>query len=180
MLRLVENHSLPRTAAFFDLDKTVIAKSSTLTFSKSFYQGGLINRHAQAFGRVARTVDFGLYSSEFADRGSRTITGGRPLHARLPVVGLTARAGAAGATAHGGVHRRGPGPGFGARPVGARSAPLRPPARGGQFTPFARPGPTGASGSSSGGVMGRQTSNLVSPGCEYALMSPWCLLTTIR
>ena len=42
--RGVENHSLPRTAAFFDLDKTVIAKSSTLTFSKSFYQGGLINR----------------------------------------------------------------------------------------------------------------------------------------
>jgi HAD superfamily hydrolase (TIGR01490 family) len=46
MLRVVENHSLPRTAAFFDLDKTVIAKSSTLTFSKSFYQGGLINRRA--------------------------------------------------------------------------------------------------------------------------------------
>ncbi|HET9382294.1 MAG TPA: HAD-IB family hydrolase [Streptomyces sp.] len=44
MLRAVENHSLPRTAAFFDLDKTVIAKSSTLTFSKSFYQGGLISR----------------------------------------------------------------------------------------------------------------------------------------
>jgi HAD superfamily hydrolase (TIGR01490 family) len=42
----VENHSLPRTAAFFDLDKTVIAKSSTLAFSKSFYQGGLINRRA--------------------------------------------------------------------------------------------------------------------------------------
>ncbi|MFD3423949.1 HAD family hydrolase [Streptomyces decoyicus] len=46
----VENHSVPhstpRTAAFFDLDKTVIAKSSTLTFSKSFYQGGLINRRA--------------------------------------------------------------------------------------------------------------------------------------
>ncbi|MCS0639267.1 HAD-IB family hydrolase [Streptomyces sp. LP05-1] len=46
MLRSVENHSLPRTAAFFDLDKTVIAKSSALTFSKSFYQGGLINRRA--------------------------------------------------------------------------------------------------------------------------------------
>jgi HAD superfamily hydrolase (TIGR01490 family) len=46
MLWLVENHSMPRTAAFFDLDKTVIAKSSTLTFSKSFYQGGLINRRA--------------------------------------------------------------------------------------------------------------------------------------
>ncbi|MTE20202.1 HAD-IB family hydrolase [Streptomyces sp. TRM43335] len=44
--RPVENHSLPRTAAFFDLDKTVIAKSSTLTFGKSFYQGGLINRRA--------------------------------------------------------------------------------------------------------------------------------------
>ncbi|WSK91696.1 HAD-IB family hydrolase [Streptomyces sp. NBC_00597] len=39
-------HSSPRTAAFFDLDKTVIAKSSTLTFSKSFYHGGLINRRA--------------------------------------------------------------------------------------------------------------------------------------
>ncbi|MFF0477928.1 HAD family hydrolase [Streptomyces sp. NPDC004284] len=46
MLGLVENHSLPRTAAFFDLDKTVIAKSSTLTFSKSFYRGGLISRRA--------------------------------------------------------------------------------------------------------------------------------------
>ncbi|MEU5267414.1 HAD family hydrolase [Streptomyces hygroscopicus] len=46
MLSVVENHSLPRTAAFFDLDKTVIAKSSALTFSKSFYQGGLINRRA--------------------------------------------------------------------------------------------------------------------------------------
>ncbi|MFH0243105.1 HAD family hydrolase [Streptomyces sp. HK10] len=46
MLNLVENHSLPRTAAFFDLDKTVIAKSSALTFGKSFYHGGLINRRA--------------------------------------------------------------------------------------------------------------------------------------
>ncbi|MEV5507637.1 HAD family hydrolase [Streptomyces orinoci] len=46
MLGGVENHSLPRTAAFFDLDKTVIAKSSALTFSKSFYQGGLINKRA--------------------------------------------------------------------------------------------------------------------------------------
>ena len=32
------------TAAFFDLDKTIIAKSSALAFSKSFYAGGLINR----------------------------------------------------------------------------------------------------------------------------------------
>ncbi|MFJ8040527.1 HAD family hydrolase [Kitasatospora sp. NPDC096147] len=35
-----------RTAAFFDLDKTIIAKSSALAFSRPFYQGGLINRRA--------------------------------------------------------------------------------------------------------------------------------------
>lgn len=34
------------TAAFFDLDKTIIAKSSTLAFSRPFYQGGLINRRS--------------------------------------------------------------------------------------------------------------------------------------
>ncbi|GGZ85691.1 HAD family hydrolase [Streptomyces echinoruber] len=56
MLRGVENHSLSRTAAFFDLDKTVIAKSSTLTFSKSFYQGGLINRRAMLRTAYAQFV----------------------------------------------------------------------------------------------------------------------------
>jgi HAD superfamily hydrolase (TIGR01490 family) len=35
-----------RTAAFFDLDKTIIAKSSTLVFSKPFYDQGLL--HARA------------------------------------------------------------------------------------------------------------------------------------
>jgi HAD superfamily hydrolase (TIGR01490 family) len=35
-----------RTAAFFDLDKTIIAKSSVLAFGRPFYQGGLINRRA--------------------------------------------------------------------------------------------------------------------------------------
>ena len=35
-----------KTAAFFDLDKTVIAKSSTLAFSKPFFDQGLINRRA--------------------------------------------------------------------------------------------------------------------------------------
>jgi HAD superfamily hydrolase (TIGR01490 family) len=35
-----------RSAAFFDLDKTVIAKSSTLAFGRPFFQGGLINRRA--------------------------------------------------------------------------------------------------------------------------------------
>src|ERR1700756_2835254 len=34
----------PRTAAFFDLDKTIIAKSSTLAFSKPFFAQGLLNR----------------------------------------------------------------------------------------------------------------------------------------
>jgi HAD superfamily hydrolase (TIGR01490 family) len=33
-----------RAAAFFDLDKTVIAKSSALAFGRPFYHGGLINR----------------------------------------------------------------------------------------------------------------------------------------
>lgn len=36
----------PRTAAFFDLDKTVIAKSSTLAFSRPFFDQGLLNRRA--------------------------------------------------------------------------------------------------------------------------------------
>src|ERR1700677_1312176 len=36
----------PRTAAFFDLDKTIIAKSSTLAFSKPFFDQGLLNRRA--------------------------------------------------------------------------------------------------------------------------------------
>jgi len=35
-----------RSAAFFDLDKTIIAKSSTLAFSRPFYAGGLINRRS--------------------------------------------------------------------------------------------------------------------------------------
>lgn len=34
------------SAAFFDLDKTIIAKSSTLAFSKPFQAGGLISRKA--------------------------------------------------------------------------------------------------------------------------------------
>ena len=32
------------SAAFFDLDKTIIARSSSLAFSRPFYKGGLINR----------------------------------------------------------------------------------------------------------------------------------------
>jgi len=33
-----------RAAAFFDLDKTILAKSSSLMFARPFYQGGLIGR----------------------------------------------------------------------------------------------------------------------------------------
>ena len=43
-----EQNTTPRarTAAFFDLDKTIIAKSSTLAFSKPFFNQGLLNRRA--------------------------------------------------------------------------------------------------------------------------------------
>jgi HAD superfamily hydrolase (TIGR01490 family) len=36
----------PPSAAFFDLDKTVIARSSTFAFSRPFYTGGLLTRRA--------------------------------------------------------------------------------------------------------------------------------------
>lgn len=42
----------PAVAAFFDLDKTVISKSSTLAFGRPFYQHGLISR-ADAVRSVA-------------------------------------------------------------------------------------------------------------------------------
>ncbi len=43
-------------AAFFDLDKTIIAKSSTLAFGKPFFQGGLINRRAVVRSAYAQFV----------------------------------------------------------------------------------------------------------------------------
>jgi HAD superfamily hydrolase (TIGR01490 family) len=46
----------PRAAAFFDLDKTVIAKSSTLAFSRPFFRNGLINRRAVLKGAYAQFV----------------------------------------------------------------------------------------------------------------------------
>jgi len=48
--------STPRTAAFFDLDKTIIAKSSAFAFSRPFYQGGLINRRAVLRSAYAQFV----------------------------------------------------------------------------------------------------------------------------
>jgi HAD superfamily hydrolase (TIGR01490 family) len=47
---------MTRAAAFFDLDKTVIAKSSTLAFGRPFFQGGLINRRAVLKGAYAQIV----------------------------------------------------------------------------------------------------------------------------
>ena len=45
-----------RQAAFFDLDKTIIAKSSTLAFSKPFQAGGLISRRAVLRSAYAQFV----------------------------------------------------------------------------------------------------------------------------
>ncbi len=45
-----------RSAAFFDLDKTVIAKSSVLAFGRPFYQSGLINRRAVLRSAYAQFV----------------------------------------------------------------------------------------------------------------------------
>jgi HAD superfamily hydrolase (TIGR01490 family) len=47
---------LLRSAAFFDLDKTIIAKSSTLAFSKPFQAGGLISRGAVLRSAYAQFV----------------------------------------------------------------------------------------------------------------------------
>ena len=47
---------MTRVAAFFDLDKTVIAKSSTLAFGRPFYRGGLVNRSAVLKASYAQFV----------------------------------------------------------------------------------------------------------------------------
>jgi HAD superfamily hydrolase (TIGR01490 family) len=47
---------LLRTAAFFDLDKTIIAKSSAMAFSKPFQAGGLISRRAVLRSAYAQFV----------------------------------------------------------------------------------------------------------------------------
>ena len=43
-------------AAFFDLDKTVIARSSTFAFSRPLYHGGLINRRTVLRSAYAHVV----------------------------------------------------------------------------------------------------------------------------
>ncbi|GAB3363426.1 HAD family hydrolase [Modestobacter lapidis] len=56
---------MTRAAAFFDLDKTVIAKSSTLAFGRPFFHGGLINRRAVLKGAYAQFV-FSLAGADAA------------------------------------------------------------------------------------------------------------------
>jgi HAD superfamily hydrolase (TIGR01490 family) len=64
-----------RTAAFFDLDKTVIAKSSTLAMGGPLYRGGLIGRRAVLSGSYAQFV-FLLHGADARrmDRMRDTIT----------------------------------------------------------------------------------------------------------
>ncbi|HXP58682.1 MAG TPA: HAD family hydrolase [Streptosporangiaceae bacterium] len=45
-----------RAAAFFDLDKTLLSRSSTLAFSRPFYEHGLISRTAMLRGILAQAV----------------------------------------------------------------------------------------------------------------------------
>jgi len=46
----------PRAAAFFDLDKTIIAKSSVLAFGRPFYREGLLSRRAIVRSAYAQVV----------------------------------------------------------------------------------------------------------------------------
>lgn len=45
---------MTQAAAFFDLDKTIIAKSSTLAFSKPLFRAGLLNRSALLKAGIAQ------------------------------------------------------------------------------------------------------------------------------
>ena len=47
---------MPRSAAFFDLDRTVIAKSSTLAFGRPLYRSGLMSRRAVLKSSYAQFV----------------------------------------------------------------------------------------------------------------------------
>lgn len=51
-----QRHAVRRSAAFFDLDKTIIARSSALAFSRPFYRGGLINRRSVLRSAYAQFV----------------------------------------------------------------------------------------------------------------------------
>ncbi len=56
------------TAAFFDLDKTIIAKSSVLAFGRSFYREGLLSRRSIVKSMYAQIV-FMLVGADEAEDG---------------------------------------------------------------------------------------------------------------
>ena len=56
MLGPMAHPGTARSAAFFDLDKTILARSSTLAFSRPFYAGGLINRRTVLRSAYAQFV----------------------------------------------------------------------------------------------------------------------------
>lgn len=51
-----ENHREHRVAAFFDLDKTIIATSSSAAFSRPFQRGGLLSRRAMLRAALVQAV----------------------------------------------------------------------------------------------------------------------------
>lgn len=69
-----------RPAAFFDLDKTIIAKSSALAFSRPFYAKGLLNRRTVLRSGIAQFM-FALNGADqdrltaIRDEISRMVTG---------------------------------------------------------------------------------------------------------
>ncbi|HEX4724998.1 MAG TPA: HAD family hydrolase [Pseudonocardiaceae bacterium] len=66
-------YSAGRVAAFFDLDKTIIARSSTFAFGRPFYQGGLINRRAALRSAYTQLLSLqGGMSGSDADQIERT------------------------------------------------------------------------------------------------------------
>ncbi|HVT20595.1 MAG TPA: HAD family hydrolase [Mycobacteriales bacterium] len=57
------------SAAFFDLDKTIIATSSTLAMGRSFYAAGMLGRRAVVKGAYARLIyHMGSVDAEKMDR----------------------------------------------------------------------------------------------------------------
>lgn len=63
MLGTMDDRPPARAAAFFDLDKTIIAKSSTLAFSRPFFAEGLLTRRAVLRGAYAQFV-FGVSGAD--------------------------------------------------------------------------------------------------------------------
>jgi HAD superfamily hydrolase (TIGR01490 family) len=55
-LRRIDFRAVVRSAAFFDLDKTIIAKSSALAFGRPFYKDGLISRRDMVKSAYAQLV----------------------------------------------------------------------------------------------------------------------------